>query len=121
MDYNEGGSLPFHFTPIYFLRGHMIKESLYQRQLIKRLQVRFPGCFILKNDPLENQGMPDILILFGKRWAMLEIKRSDKEPVQPNQRHYVNLFDEMSFASFISPEVEVEVLNDLQRSLGSRR
>ena len=117
MDYNEGGSLPFHFTPIYFLRGIM-NESAYQRRLIRKLEIMFPKCFILKNDPHENQGMPDILILFGKYWAMLEIKRSDKEPVQPNQRHYVNLFDEMSFASFISPEVEVEVLNELRRALG---
>lgn len=99
----------------------MPNESVYQRRLIRTLETMFPGCFILKNDPHENQGMPDILILFGNCWAMLEIKRSDKDRIQPNQQHYVNLFDEMSFASFISPEVEVEVLNDLQSAFGSRR
>jgi hypothetical protein len=99
----------------------MRNEAEYQRKLIKKLQIFFPGCFVLKNDPTENQGVPDILILFGSQWAMLEVKLSSNARVQPNQVHYINLFDEMSFASFISPENETEVLNDLQSAFGSRR
>lgn len=99
----------------------MPNESVYQRRLIRRLETMFPGCFILKNDPHENQGVPDILILFGNKWGMLEVKRSDKDRIQPNQQHYVDLFDKMSFASFICPEFEVEVLNDLQHAFESRR
>lgn len=99
----------------------MTSEAVYQRSLIKKLQIIFPGCFILKNDPMENQGVPDILILFGAQWAMLEVKLSNESRIQPNQRHYINLFDEMSFASFISPENEIEVLNDLQSTFGSFR
>lgn len=98
----------------------MSNEAAYQRKLIKKLQVIFPGCFVLKNDPTENQGIPDILILFGDRWAMLEIKLNNSSRLQPNQRHYVNLFNEMSYAAFINPDIETEVLNDLQNAFGSR-
>lgn len=96
-----------------------MNEGVYQNKLIKKLQIIFPGCFILKNDPGTNQGIPDILILFGKRWAMLEVKISPRSRIQPNQRHYVDLFDEMSFCAFINPDNELEVLNDLQQSFGS--
>jgi len=99
----------------------MRSESVYQAKLIKKIQVMFPGCFILKNDPQSTQGIPDILILFGDQWAMLEIKLSARAHEQPNQDYYVNLFNEMSFAKFINPENEEEVLYDLQSALGVKR
>jgi hypothetical protein len=100
----------------------MTNEKEYQHELIKKLRIIFPGCFILQNDPSEFQGIPDLLILFGDRWSMLEVKKSPRARIGPNQQHYVDLFNEMSFAAFICPENEVEVLNELQRVLdGDRR
>lgn len=96
----------------------MKSEAAYQAKLIKKLQTLFPNCFILKNDPSERQGMPDILILFNNLWAMLEVKLSQTAPIQPNQEYYVDMFNDMSFASFIYPEIEEQVLNDLQFALG---
>jgi hypothetical protein len=95
-----------------------MREVVYQNRLIKRLQVMFPGCFIMKNDPSENQGIPDILILFGNQWAMLEIKLSGEASIRPNQRYYINMFNQMSFAAFIHPQNEEQVLYDLQSTLG---
>lgn len=92
----------------------MRSETIYQARLVETLQDMFPGCFILKNDPSENQGIPDVLILFEDQWAMLEVKRSATAPVQPNQRYYVDMFNRMSFAAFIYPEIEEQVLHDLQ-------
>jgi len=89
-------------------------ENAYQAKLIKKIQTIFPDCFIAKNDPSRHQGIPDLLILFGSSWAMLEVKRSKEDSVQPNQIHMVNLFNQMSFASFIYPENEEEVLYQLQ-------
>ncbi len=96
----------------------MRSEAAYQAKLIKKLQAMFPGSYILKNDASETQGLPDLLILFRDRWAQLEVKLSEIAPVQPNQEYYINMFDGMSFASFISPESEKQVLDDLQRVLG---
>jgi hypothetical protein len=93
-------------------------ETQYQTKLIKKLKTLLPNCVIIKNDPSYMQGVPDILILFNDRWAMLEIKLHGGAAVQPNQEYYVDMFDGMSFASFINPENEEDVLHDLQQSFG---
>lgn len=93
-------------------------EATYQRELIKRIERRLPGCVIVKNNPDELQGIPDLLILHGTHWAMLEVKLSRDADIQPNQPYYVDKFNEMSFSAFIYPEVEEEVLNALQSTFG---
>lgn len=95
-----------------------MNEGVYQRRLIKKIQRMLPGCFIIKNDPSDTQGIPDLLILFNDKWGALEAKISDRAPRQPNQIYYIDTFNEMSFAAFISPENESEVLGDLKRVLG---
>ena len=94
-------------------------ESVYQARLIKELHIRFPGCVIMKNDPEYLQGIPDLTMLFGGFWAMLEVKGSARAPEQPNQRYYVEMLNEMSFAAFIYPENEEEVLRGLQQAYES--
>jgi hypothetical protein len=89
-------------------------ESGFQDRLIKILKDMFPGCMIFKMDQL--QGIPDLLILYGKKWASLECKKHAKAEKQPNQEYYVGLMDAMSFSRFICPENKEEVLNDLQQS-----
>lgn len=89
-------------------------ESKFQAQLIKKLERLFPGCIILKNDEGYRQGIPDLAILWRGVWAMLECKANAKSAEQPNQRYYIDRANELSFAAFISPEVEEEVLDALQ-------
>ncbi len=96
----------------------MRREATYQTKLIKKLQLRFPGCHIIKNNPAHTQGIPDLLILIENLWAMLEIKKSETADKQPNQEHYVERFNNMGFASFISPKSEDRVLDDLAIALG---
>ncbi len=96
-------------------------ERKYQAELIKVLRLRFPGCVILKNDSNYMQGIPDLLLLWNDRWALLEAKASMKSRVQPNQQYYVDMLNEMSFAAFISPENEEEVLDEIQRQFETRR
>jgi len=94
-----------------------VTENQYQAKLIKKLERMFPGCVILKNDSGSRQGILDLTLLYGDRWASLEVKRSAIAAVQPNQDYYVRQLDEMSFAAYIYPENEEEVLIALQQAL----
>lgn len=96
------------------------KESQFQRELIKEIKETFPGCVVLKNDPNYIQGMPDLTILHGDRWAVLEVKRDKGARHQPNQDYYVGMLDDMSFSSFVYPENKEEVLHGLQQAFRSR-
>lgn len=92
-------------------------ERDYQPKLIKKIKTIFPDAFVFKMDPNYIQGIPDLLILENDKWAMLETKRSSKASHRPNQEYYIDILDRMSFASFIYPENEEEVLYELQRAL----
>lgn len=92
-------------------------ERDYQARLIKKIKRMLPGCLILKNDSDYLQGIPDLLILYGPRWAALEVKPSRDAPNQPNQVYYVCEMHDMSFAAFIYPDNEAEVLDALQQAL----
>lgn len=98
----------------------MKKESKFQKDLRKKIEDIFPGCMILKNDPTHNQGIPDLLILYEDSWAALECKRHSKAKHQPNQDYYVNKMNKMSYASFIYPENEERVLNEMEQTLRSK-
>lgn len=108
---------------LYFAKGGCVlsKESTFQSNLIKELKKMFPNCVVLKNDANYIQGIPDLLILFKDKWAALECKKSKNAHKQPNQEYYVNTLDEMSFARFIFPENKKEVLDELQKTFGTRR
>jgi hypothetical protein len=98
-----------------------MNEAQYQRYLVKKIEELIPGCDIIKNDPRHNQGIPDLLILHNDKWAMLEVKASANANIQPNQVFYIGKYRDMSFASFINPENEEDVLHELQLALGSAR
>lgn len=93
------------------------KESIFQRDLIKEIEETFKGCYVFKNDPTYRQGFPDITILYKNRWAVLECKKSAKDKHQPNQDHYVEDLNKMSYSNFVYPENKEEVMNELQRAL----
>lgn len=96
-------------------------ENRFQSKLITELKSIFPGAVVTLTDPSHIQGLPDILILHGSQWAMLECKRSERAPHRPNQQYYVDLFDDWSYAAFIYPENKEEVLNELQRLFKTQR
>ena len=97
------------------------RESKFQSELIEEIEDRLPGCIVMKNDPNFIQGIPDLLILYKKRWAALECKRSAHEHHQPNQDYYISLLDGWSFASFVYPENKEEVLDAMEQALQPRR
>lgn len=89
------------------------RESKFQKELIDEIKDRYPGCIALKNDSSYLQGFPDWTILYGDRWAALEVKKNRGAHKQPNQEYYVDKLNQMSFSRFIFPENKDEVLEDL--------
>jgi len=96
-----------------------MKESDFQRDLIHELETLFPDALIFKNE--SKQGLPDLTILEGDRWALLECKASRKAKHHTNQDYYVEKADRMSFSRFIFPENKQEVLDELQQTFGTGR
>ena len=96
-------------------------ENKFKQILKEEIEYRIPNSIVIFLDPTYFQGIPDLLILFKKKWAMLEVKKSKKESYQPNQEWYIALFNKMSFASVIYPENKEEVLNEMERALRSSR
>ena len=99
-------------------------ESDYQNNLREKLETIFPGCLVLKNDPNYLQGFPDLTIFYKSKWAVLEVKKDISEMSKTtasirNQKFYIRKLDKMSFARFIYPQNEKEVLNELQQAFRS--
>ena len=90
-------------------------ESKFQSQLIRKIKNEFPGCMVLKNDPTYLQGVPDLTVFCGNKWAALEVKKSKNASHRPNQNYYVDKINRMSYATFVYPENEKEVLAELHK------
>ena len=90
-------------------------ESKFQSQLIRKIKNEFPGCMVLKNDPTYLQGVPDLTVFCGNKWAALEVKKSKNASHRPNQNYYVDKMNRMSYATFVYPENEKEVLAELRK------
>ena len=101
--------------------GKTMLENKFKTNLKAELENMFPGCIVLHLDPNEIQGIPDLLILYKNKWAVLEGKKGQFDKHRPNQDYYVDLMDRMSFASFIYPENKEEVLYELQQAFGTTR
>jgi hypothetical protein len=96
-------------------------EGAFQARLIRELREKFPGCIVLKNDSGYLPGVPDLTILWRKKWAALECKASPSSRRGPNQQYYIDLMSRMSFAAFIYPANKERVLHDLQLAFKSQR
>lgn len=104
---------------ICFLKGFKPMGRLerdFQPKLLEDIEHLFPGCMTMKNDANYRQGVPDLLILFQNKWALLEVKKSYKdflENQQPNQDYYIQWAQTNSFGAFVYPENKTEVLQAL--------
>lgn len=100
-------------------------EKDFQKKLKEKIETRFPGAIVYKNEG--TKGLPDLTVLMeGPFWALLECKR-DPEAERTSrekddlQSYWVNRANEIGFASFINPDTEGEVLNALEQALRAHR
>ena len=90
-------------------------ESDFKAFLRNDFERRFPGCWLITQDPNASfQGIQDLLFLFGEKWALLETKRATNAAKRVNQDYYVELFDKMGFSAFINPDNYEEVVGRLE-------
>lgn len=99
----------------------MKKENAFQAELIRKIKDRFEGSIVLKNDSSYKQGIPDLTVLYKNKWAALECKKDKDASHRPNQDYYISKMDDMSFARFISPENQEEILDEMDAAFKSRR
>lgn len=91
-------------------------EGNFKKKLKDDIRKLFPDCIITQLDPTYIQGIPDLLILFKNKWAALECKKSPNASKRPNQEYWINTMNNMSYASFISPESKDRILNELEHT-----
>ena len=94
-----------------------MRENKFQSDLKKEIKSVLPDCIITKLYCNDIQGIPDLLILNGPKWATLECKKNANATHRPNQDYYVDKMNRMSFSSFIFPENKEEVLDGLFKAL----
>lgn len=97
-------------------------ESEFQKGVIEDLKDMFHGIDIFKQEA--HQGIPDLILLIGDRWAMLECKRkmpTKASDYEPNQEWYIDYYNRKSFASMICPENKEEVYSALQQTFRASR
>lgn len=63
---------------LFILEVDML-ENTFKTGLVKELKSRFPGCIVLHADPNEIQGIPDLVVLYGRKrplhWKKLRLIR----------------------------------------------
>jgi hypothetical protein len=90
-------------------------EADYQSYLKNTIMLNIPGTEVIKRNPFNDQGAPDLLILYNDKYATLEVKKSKNAPHRPNQDDRVNEYSNKAFGAFIYPENEREVINKLKK------
>lgn len=90
-------------------------ENEFKKKLKKELKAKYPKCLVTQLDPNDIQGIPDLLVLYKNKWAVLECKKNKDASHRPNQDYYVEKLNDMSFSRFIYPENKEEVLKDLDK------
>lgn len=97
------------------------KESKFQAALIKRIIEMYPEAIVLKNDPNYRQGIPDLVVLYRDKYAILECKRDEKSPHRPNQLYYIKMFSRYTVSSFVYPQNLEEIINAIQKLFDTAR
>jgi len=95
-------------------------ERDFQADLIKEIKEIFPGAIVLKNDSGAQQGIPDLTVFWHSRYAILEVKKSEREPYQPNQEWFLEKFGQWTFSATIFPGNKDEILEALEHDFSRR-
>lgn len=90
------------------------KENEYQAYIMKKLRKTYGDDYVIKIPGYVLQGIADIEVTHGAKYARLEAKAYKDAAHRPNQEYRINEINKQGgFARFIYPENEKEVLKEL--------
>lgn len=93
-----------------------MRESTFRTGFIRKLRLLSPDIFVEFADPSRVNGIPDLIIFYRDKHARIETKRSKNASKRLHQEHYIQLFNSYGvYSTFLTPENEEEVLNELRR------
>lgn len=93
-------------------------ESNFQKKFIERILDRYgTEAIVLKNDSGYCQGIPDFILLYREKWALLEFKKSVNAGHRPGQDYYIGWANKHAFGAFIYPENANEMFECLTNYL----
>lgn len=82
---------------------HYKIESNFQADLKKEIETLFPGAVIMKNDPNDIQGIPDLTVIWRDHWAWLECKTRNKCSQTVEPRFLYSVCTPLFFRGFYLP------------------
>lgn len=90
-------------------------ENEYQADLIKKLNKEYGETNVIKIPGSVRQGIADIEVTCGCKYARLEAKAYKDAAHQPLQDYYIDLINSQgAFGRFIYPENEDKVLEEMK-------
>lgn len=89
-------------------------ESKFKKQFVSKLRDILPFVEFFEPDPERTRSAPDMLVVGRRTWAALEFKRSKDATHRANQDRNIERLNKLGYATFVYPENEMEVLNDLE-------
>ena len=94
-------------------------ERDFQQLVRKQIQKVLPDSLTVKNDSGYIQGIPDLTVFCGDKWAFIEVKKSPNEKYQPNQEYYLDWANQRAFSATVFPENCDLVLDELYNYFNS--
>lgn len=98
----------------------MVGEIVFEKRLVNKLLDKYPGAYVIKNNPNYIQGFPDRIFLYKDFWAAFDTKAHAKANIQPNQEFYIKQLNRLSLAMFVHPQNEKEFLREIQYALQTK-
>lgn len=97
----------------------MKSEATFKTDLINRIESEIPGSMVFHLDPnVDGSGIPDLLVLCDDKWGALEGKKHKNAARRKHQEYYVEKMGSMGYSTFISPENEDAVMEELHIYFG---
>jgi hypothetical protein len=91
-------------------------EREFEAEFMETINEIFPNGWWIKGNSVMQQGIPDRTFFWGPHWAMFEFKRATGAAQQANQDWFIEYFNNMSFAAFVTPQNCHEVLDEIQQA-----